>query len=132
MLRIHRYIAPAILLAICFALAGCPPSVDEKIRERTRVPGLDEATQAIDMAIKSAVESNIHTDPVLDWYARQYTLTVEVSHAVVTVQMTVSTEKLHEQALKLARQEGRIKELIDNIKVDPDVERCPIEEDWVD
>ncbi len=124
-------ILPVILLmAVTCMLAGCPASLDSKIRENTRVPGLDEATQSVDRALESAIKMNIQTDPCLDYFAKQHGLTVEVSHSVVTVNMTVYSEHYHEQVIDLAGRDDRIKELIDEVTIDPTIDDCPVAEIW--
>jgi hypothetical protein len=117
-------------LLISFAIfsTGCPASVDQKIKESTNIGALDEATHSRDLAIKSAVEVNINSDPVLMWYARTYGgLTVEVSHAVATIQMKVKTQALHDQAISLAKQVKDIRDIVDNITIDPNLDDPPFE-----
>jgi len=116
------------LIALSLFATGCPRSVDERIRENTKIGALDEATHARDLAIKSAVEININSDPVLMWYARTYGgLTVEVSHAVATIQMKVKTQALHDQAIQLAKQVKDIRDVVDNITIDPNLDDAPFE-----
>jgi len=124
----RKYYLPLILLGlISLIMTGCPKSVDETIRENTHIGALDEATHARDLSLDAAVQSNIQTDPVLDWYARTYGITVEVSHAVATVHMTVKTEELKQQALELAKATEGIEDVVDEIVVDPNTEDAPFE-----
>jgi hypothetical protein len=116
------------ILVLSILSTGCPKAVDERIRESSNITALDEATHARDLAIKAAVEININSDPVLMWYARTYGgLTVDVSHAVATVTMKVKTQALHDQALDLARQAKDLRDVVDNITIDPNLEDAPFE-----
>jgi hypothetical protein len=116
-----------VLVPIIMGCTGCTPEQDEQIRENTRVPGLDESVQARDMALESAVQQNIETDLILRWYAQTYGITVEVSHAVATVQMKVKTEEQRDTALQLARTDSRITDVVDNIEIDPNLDDPPFE-----
>jgi osmotically-inducible protein OsmY len=123
-----RWIIPLLLLGILsIVLTGCPRSVDERIRESTRVPGLSEGVQARDRALETAVEQNIMSDFELQWYARTYGLTVEVSHTVATVHMIVKNEEYRDRAIELATNTDGISEVVDNIEIDPNVDEPPFE-----
>jgi osmotically-inducible protein OsmY len=110
-------------------LTGCPRPVDEKIKESTHIGALDEATHARDLAIASAVETNIKSDPVLQWYAQLpgSGFNVEVSHAVATVHMKVKTDALKQQVLDLAKQATDVRDIVDEVEVDPNMEDPPFE-----
>jgi len=119
----------ASLVAFSVMTTGCPPGTDERIREGTQITPLQEATHARDLAIQSAIESNIRTDPVLLWYSSppNGSLTVEVSHANATVRMKVKTQAQHDQALELAKQAKDVREITDEIEIDPNLEDPPFE-----
>lgn len=124
----RKYYLPLIAIGlISLLLTGCPKSVDERIREGTHLGALDEMTHARDRALDAVVQSNIETDPVLKWYAATYGITVEVSHTVATVHMTLKTEELKEQALELARNTDGITDVVDEIVVDPNIDEAPFE-----
>lgn len=127
-MKTTRWIVPLLLMGvISILLTGCPKSVDERIREQTRVPGLTEGVQARDRALEVAVEQNIKSDIELRWYTQTYGITVEVSHTVATVQMTVRNEELKDRALELAEGTDGISEVEDNIEVDPTIDEAPFE-----
>lgn len=123
-----RYLIPLLILGLLsLLLTGCPKSLDEKIRESTNIGVFDEATHAVDRALDSQVEQNILSDLELRWFANAYGLSVEVSHSVVTVFMTVKTEDLRDRALALATKDDRVRDVIDEIIVDPLIEGAPFE-----
>lgn len=126
--KIKIFLCLTLLLLVTLALTGCPQRVHEKVKEKAKIGAFEEAIHARDLAIKKAIESNILSDPVLEWYAKTYGgLTVEVSHAVATVKMKVKTQALHDQALELARQAKDVRDIIDEIEVDPNLEDPPFE-----
>jgi len=124
-----RYLVLSLLVLLGFLLTGCPQSVDERIKESTHITPLDEATHARDLAIQSVVETNIKSDPVLLWYAQLpgSGFSVEVSHAVATVHMKIKTEELKQQVLDLARQAKDVRDIVDEVEVDPTMEDPPFE-----
>ncbi|HDS30507.1 MAG TPA: BON domain-containing protein [Firmicutes bacterium] len=113
------------VLLSAILLSGCPKRVHERIEEGTRLTVLDEMVHARDRALESQVEGNIMSDLTLRWYAQTYGITVEGSHAVMTVSMKVKTEQQRDKALQLAGLDGRIQEVIDNIVIDPQLEDPP-------
>lgn len=122
------WIIPLLLLGILsILLTGCPKSVDERIRESARVPGLTEGVQARDRALETAVEQNILSDLELRWYAETYGITVEVSHTVATVHMIVKNEAYRDTAIELASGTDGISEVVDNIEIDPSVDEPPFD-----
>ncbi len=127
MARTTRYLPLLLIMLVSILLTACPQRVHERIKEGTRIGALDEAIHARDRALKSQVEGNIRSDLILRYYAIQYGLTVEVSHAVVTVSMKVKTEEQRDRALELAGQDDTIQEVVDNIDVDPTIEDPPFE-----
>jgi len=118
----------ALLVCVLLSLAqtGCPIPVNEKVKEGTNL-GLSEAVHAKDRALDTAVMSNIETDFALDWYAKTYGITVEVSHSVATVHMKVKTEEQRDLALQLAKSTQGITEIVDNIVVDGSLDDPPFE-----
>jgi osmotically-inducible protein OsmY len=127
MTKTLSFLLIGMFVALSIFVTGCPKAVDERIRESTNV-GLDEATHARDLAIKAAVEGSLMGDPALKWYADTYGgLTVEVSHAVVTVQMKVKTQEQHDQIIQLARSMKDVRDVVDNVQIDPAIEDPPFE-----
>ena len=123
-----RWIVPLLLMGILsILLTGCPRSVDERIRESTRVPGLAEGVQARDRALETAVQQNIMSDLELRWFAETYGITVEVSHTVATVHMIVKNEEFRDAAIDLASGTDGISEVVDNIEIDPSVDEPPFD-----
>lgn len=124
----RRYLIPLLILGLLsLLLTGCPKSLDEKIRESTNIGVFDEATHAVDRALDIQVEQNIRSDLELRWFADAHGLSVEVSHSVVTVFMTVKSDELRDRALALAATDDRVRDVIDEIIVDPTVEGAPFE-----
>ncbi len=124
----RKYFIPLLILGLLsLLLTGCPKSLDEKIRESTNIGVFDEATHAVDRALDIQVEQNIRSDLELRWFADAHGLSVEVSHSVVTVFMTVKNEELRDRALALAAQDDRVRDVIDEIIVDPNIEGAPFE-----
>ena len=128
MLMNRIYILLVIVLAGGILLSGCTKEQDEAIRERTRVPGLSEATQAVDRGLDIQIIGSITSDPALKWYADTYGINVEVSHGVVTMWMKVKTEEQHQQILELAQRDSHVKEIVDEVEVDPSIDDPPF--DW--
>jgi len=127
MLKAQHYLAILVLVVIGVLTLACSAAMDEKIRENTRVPGLQEGVQAKDRAIQSVVQTNIESDLELRWYAQTYGITVEVSHTVATVHMKVRTEEMRDRALELAKTTKDVSEVVDNIVVDPSLDEAPFE-----
>ena len=125
--RTLRYLLPPLLLLMTVLLTACPESVHEQIKQSTQLTPLSEATHAVDVSLQIAVEANIKSDPELKWYALTYGFNVEVSHSVVTVHMTVKTEELRDRALGLVGYDARVREVVDEIEVDPTIEGAPFE-----
>jgi osmotically-inducible protein OsmY len=122
------WLSIALVIGLSILATGCPPSVDQKIRENTKIGAFDEATHAKDLALKSAVQTNIETDLPLRWYAQTFGITVEVSHSVATVQMKVRTQAQHDLAISLAKQTKDIRDVVDNITIDESLDDPPFEE----
>lgn len=122
------FVLIAILVSVILSLAqtGCPIPVNENVKEGTNL-GLSEAVHAKDRALDVSVISNIETDFTLDWYAKTYGITVEVSHSVATVHMKVKTEEQRDMALELAKATKNISEVVDNIVVDGSLDDPPFE-----
>jgi hypothetical protein len=119
-------LASVVLLA--FFIPGCPPKVDEQIRESSHIGALDEATHSRDLAIKAAIEGSVLGDPALKWYADTYGgLTVDVSHAVATITMKVKTQEQHDQVVSLARGVKDVRDIVDNVVIDPAIDDPPFE-----
>ena len=115
-----------MLVAGCFTSVCCTPKMDQSIREKTNL-GLDEMTKARDLAQSSAVMQNIESDLVLRWYALQGLISASVSHAVATITGKVKTEEQKKTAEDLAKGTQGIKEVINELQIDPTLEDPPFE-----
>jgi osmotically-inducible protein OsmY len=100
--------------------------MDQSIREKTDL-GLDNLTKARDFAQDSAVIENIKSDMVLRWYALEGYISASVSHAVATITGKVKTEEQKELAGRLAAQTKGIKEVVNELEVDPTLDDPPFE-----
>jgi len=127
MMKRNSLVVFVVSATVVMLLAGCPKAVDERIRQSTELTPLTEAVHATDLSIKSAIESNIMSDPVLQYYAKQYGLTVEVSHFVATIRMKVKTKEQHDQVIELAKQVQKVRDITDEIEIDPNIEDPPFE-----
>jgi len=127
MLKVQHCLAIFVLVVVGISTLACTAAMDEKVRESTRVPGLQEGVQARDRAIQSVVQTNIESDLELRWFAQTYGITVEVSHTVATVHMKVRTEEQRDRALELAKTTKDVSDVVDNIVVDPSLDEAPFE-----
>lgn len=109
------FIALAVL--VC---AGCPsPEGKKKIEEKLRVPGLQEGITAVDRAVKTDIIIAWSSDPGLT-QVKQY-LHVDLRGSSVIISGRVPNEKLRERAEEIARSTPRVKELVNEIVVDPEL-----------
>jgi osmotically-inducible protein OsmY len=121
-----------VLTLMVFLLLGsmvhvaCSKQMDQSIRERTDL-GLDTLTKARDRGQDVAVIRNIESDLVLRWYSQKGLISASVSHAVATITGRVKTEEQKELAGQLAAQTVGIKEIINELEVDPTLEDPPFE-----
>jgi osmotically-inducible protein OsmY len=107
----------AALLGGLTLLAGCPlsPDSEKRIQEQTKVPGLDQAVQAKDMAIKAAIEMSWKSDVEL----MQEQLAVEEVHAgKVRITGIVSRPELKDRAEEIARTMEGVVDMVSTITVD--------------
>jgi osmotically-inducible protein OsmY len=130
MLKISRIIFLLLLPCVALLITACPKSVDERIRENVRVPGLEEGVQARDRSLETAVLGNINSDIELRWYLETYGYEVNVSHTVATVTMKVKTQDQHDRAIELAKSTQGITDVTDNIEIDPNLDDAPFSEIW--
>jgi osmotically-inducible protein OsmY len=125
-----RFAALAVLIVVlsgCFFASGCSARMDQRIRENTDL-GFDTLTKARDRGQDMAVMANIQSDLNLRWYAKKGYIAASVSHAVATITGKVQSEEQKELAGELAAQTQGIKEVINELEVDPDLEDPPF--DW--
>jgi len=117
-----------ILLGIMMTSCSCGAAarVDQKIRESTDA-GFDTAIKGRDMAMEGALTANFNSDPVLSWYYKQGHFTGSVSHAVVTLTGKVRTQELVDQLVELAGMVKGVKDVINELEVDPTIEEQPFE-----
>ena len=116
-----------VLAIMSVVAAGCTPKMDQAVRENTNL-GLNEMTKARDMAQDQAVMSNIQSDLVLRFYALKGLISASVSHAVATITGKVQTEEQKKLAGELAKGTQGIKEVVNELQVDPSLEDPPF--DW--
>ena len=118
-----------ILLGIMITSCSCGAAarVDQKIRESTDA-GFDTAIKGRDKAMEAALIGSINGDPVLSWYYKQGHFTGSVSHAVVTLTGKVRTPELIDQLVELAFKVKDVKDVINELEVDPTIEEQPF--DW--
>jgi osmotically-inducible protein OsmY len=113
-----RYILLFALAAgACLMLAGCPsdPDVDKKVEGAVKVPGLDEAIKAKDLAIKAAIQMGWSGDPELE----QEQLAITDVHAgKVTITGIVSRDELKERAENIAKNQEGVNDVLSTITVD--------------
>ena len=120
-------VATLVLMFLCCAVfAGCSAKMDQKIRENVNL-GLDNPVKAKDMAQEIAVIGSMVGDPVLKWYYQQKHFTASVSHGVVTLTGKLRTQELIDQAVDLASRVKGIKEVNNELELDPTIEEQPFE-----
>jgi osmotically-inducible protein OsmY len=120
-----------VLITLIFAVfftgftTGCSKKQEEAIKERTNL-GLGDMVKAKDKGIEGNLTESLALDPITKFYA----IKASVSHDVVTLTGTVKTEEQKQHAEDIVRNTGleRIKEIINDILVDPDAPETPF--DW--
>ncbi len=125
-----RFIVIILLVAVltgCSAFAGCSKQMDQRIRESTNLGG-DDLIKARDKGMEGALIANLNADPALQWYYKQGHFTGSVSHAVITLTGKLRTQELVDQAVEMAKAVKDVKEVINEIVVDPTIEEPPF--DW--
>lgn len=122
----------AVLTLVAFLLFGmavnfgCTAKMDQNIKEKTDL-GFDTLTKARDRGQDMAVMQNIQSDLVLRYYALKGLISASVSHAVATITGRVKTEEQKKLAGDLAKQTTGIKEVVNELEVDPSLEDPPFE-----
>lgn len=107
-----------LALALLTALFACPkltPESQRTVEEKVAVPGMEEALIARDRAIATAVTVALHADPEI----AQNEITVECRSAKVVLKGTVPTKEIKERAEKLARAQEDVRDVLNELKVDP-------------
>jgi osmotically-inducible protein OsmY len=124
---------PVIIITLVFLLllgamadVSCTPKMDQNIKERTDL-GLDTLTKARDRGQDIAVLQNIQSDLVLRFYSQKGLIQASVSHAVATITGKVKTQEQKDLAGQLAKQTTGIKEVINELEIDPELEDPPFE-----
>jgi osmotically-inducible protein OsmY len=100
--------------------------MDQQIKEKTNL-GLDTYTKARDISQDSAALESIKSDLVLRWYALQGLIQTSASHAVVTITGRVKTQEQKDLAGQLAKGTVGVKEVINELEIDPTLEDPPFE-----
>jgi osmotically-inducible protein OsmY len=103
------------LLAVS-SLSSCLTAESQRaVQEKTQVPGLEQSLIAKDRAIAAAVEISLSSDVELV----QNKLTVECRNARVVLSGKVPTEELKKRAGSIAENQEGVKEVLNEIEVDP-------------
>ncbi len=104
----------AVLSAVL--LGGCPnPDADKAVQEAVKVPGLEEAVKAKDLALKAAIEMSWASDVEL---LQEQLAVEEVRGGKVRITGIVSREKLKTRAEAIAKGQKGVTDVVSNIKVD--------------
>ena len=118
-----------VLLVSSIGYSGCTRKMDQNIKEKTSL-GLDTLTKAKDRGQEGALIANLNGDPVLHFYYTKGYFKGSVSHGVVTLTGKLRTEEQRDLAEDLAKAVKGVKEVINEIVVDPDMEESPIDDIW--
>jgi osmotically-inducible protein OsmY len=122
-----RFLVTSLLILTISAIffAGCTPKQDAAIREKSDL-GMGEMVKAKDRGIEGNLTASLSSDPTCLFYHIKAT----VSHDIVTLTGTVKTEKQKQHAEDVVKntQLERIKEIINEIQVDPNADETPFEE----
>ncbi len=106
----------AAALAAAFTLASCLTAESQRaVQEKVEVPGLEQSLIAKDRAIAAAVAISLKSDVEL----MQNQLEVECRNARVILRGTVPTEELKKRAGRIAENQEGVKEVLNEIEVDP-------------
>jgi osmotically-inducible protein OsmY len=107
----------ALFLAVAALLCGCPtnPDVDKKVQDAVKVPGLEEAVKAKDLALKSAIVMSWEADPEL---AQEQLAITDVNAGKVTITGIVSRPELKERAENIAKDQEGVNDVLSTITVD--------------
>ncbi len=121
----RRYALRTVMILIAFsafilpamAVSSCKmsPEAQRKVAEKTEVPGLEEALIAKDRAIAAAIQISLRSDPEL----AQNKFEIEVMNGKVILRGKVPTEELKMRAEKIARSTEGVKDVLNEIEVDP-------------
>ncbi len=108
-----------ILLFVMFIavlLSGCPnPDADKAVQEAVKVPGLDEAVLARDLALEIAIVASWRSDVEL---TQEQLAVEEVRAGKVRITGIVSREKLKTRAEAIAKGQKGVTDVISTITVD--------------
>jgi osmotically-inducible protein OsmY len=112
-----RIFLAVFLVTLALAAAGCPtsPDVDKKVQDAVKVPGLEEAVKAKDLAIKSAIVMSWESDPEL---IQEQLAVTDVNAGKVTISGIVSRPELKERAETIAREMEGVNDVLSTITVD--------------
>lgn len=116
----YRVLQLIVLAGVGLGIAltgGCPtnPDTEQKIREATKVPGLEEAVIAKDRAIETAIEMSWSIDVEL---AQEQLAVEEVRAGKVRITGIVSRQELKERAERIARERDGVVDVVSTITVD--------------
>src|SRR3954465_16070997 len=112
-----RFLLAMLLCLLALAAAGCPgnPDTDKKIEGAVKVPGLDEAIKAKDLALKAAIQMSWSGDPEL---VQEQLAITDVHAGNVTITGIVSRQELKERAEGIAKNQEGVHEVLSTITVD--------------
>lgn len=104
------------LLGAAALAAGCPSlNTAKKVQEAAKVPGLDEAVKAKDLAIEGAIKISWAGDPEL---AQEQLAVEEVRAGKVRITGIVSRPELKERAESIAKNQEGVSDVVSTITVD--------------
>ena len=125
-MRISVALALVFIIMISMPIFGCSARMDQKIKESVDL-GMDDMVKAKDMSQEMALISNISSDPALEYYFKKKHFTGSVSHGVATLTGKVRTQALMDQIVELAKMVEGIKEVNNELEIDPSIEETPFE-----
>lgn len=111
---------------LSFTSCKLTPESQRAVTEKVQVPGLKEELKARDLAIAAAIAIAWKSDPEL----AQNKLEVEVVSARAIIRGRVPTEELKKRAEEIARNTEDVKDVLNEIVVDPKLkdERISLED----
>jgi len=107
--------AVPIILALFFGSCKLTPESQRAVTKKAEVPGFEEALIAKDRAIASSIAISWKMDPEL----AQNKLEVEVMNGRAIIRGKVPTEELKKRAESIAKNTEGVKDVLNQIEVDP-------------
>lgn len=105
-----------VLMLAAVLLSGCPsPDADKTVQQAVKIPGLEEAVLAKDLALKAAIQMSWASDVEL---LQEQLAVEEVRAGKVRITGIVSREKLKKRAEDIAKNQKGVVDVISTIEVD--------------